>query len=393
MDYSAFYWPNGLQNLTDLGKLREFKIGRTLREEYKYYSNFTESEILALSSKVPRCRETIVEILKGITFKGIDSGQTEFGLAKEAAKYTIDHRLVPTLNAAILSKCLDSQRESRIASYKDYAKERIRNKYKGRSLNAIWSTIMSELELKHTPETSQLAEHYDWIHDSYNMGQMTQLDLLEASVAEDSLEDGRRFMLLIMPILSSILDSYDSVTQGVKNEYSSKKIVLYSTHDYLVINLLKSLNLLTYDTSSFEERFTRSQLKSSNDLDKVLDRLKMPAYGMSLKFELYESKSSSSSTEGKGKFYFIRLAIYNSASNVLYSDVDYQLIKFGDVCRKSLQNIYPSLSPDYIDTKFYENSGIDKRFNCPLELFRNITRKYKVSKREWIRLCSPDLNM
>lgn len=59
-------WPRGLQNLTDIGRLRMFKIGLELSRLYRFpLSAYNSSNILALSSNFPRCIESTESVLRG----------------------------------------------------------------------------------------------------------------------------------------------------------------------------------------------------------------------------------------------------------------------------------------------------------------------------------------
>lgn len=62
----SFFWPNGLSNLTDSGKFRQFRVGLELRKRYEDLLDYNASHYLALSSPIFRCQESLEYTLRGL---------------------------------------------------------------------------------------------------------------------------------------------------------------------------------------------------------------------------------------------------------------------------------------------------------------------------------------
>uniref|UniRef100_A0A6G1S7T1 2-phosphoxylose phosphatase 1 n=1 Tax=Aceria tosichella TaxID=561515 RepID=A0A6G1S7T1_9ACAR len=61
-----FFWPNGYSNLTDIGRMRQFRIGLELRRRYRDFLSFNSSHYLAFSSAFTRCHESLNHTLRGL---------------------------------------------------------------------------------------------------------------------------------------------------------------------------------------------------------------------------------------------------------------------------------------------------------------------------------------
>lgn len=61
-----FFWPNGMSNLTDSGKFRQFRVGLELRKRYEDLLDYNASHYLAFSSPIFRCQESLEQTLRGL---------------------------------------------------------------------------------------------------------------------------------------------------------------------------------------------------------------------------------------------------------------------------------------------------------------------------------------
>ncbi|RWS10302.1 Lysosomal acid phosphatase precursor-like protein, partial [Dinothrombium tinctorium] len=60
------YWPDGLGELTQMGKKRMFNLGRYLRKRYSFFLTNESCEMYIQSSERSRCKESANEIARGI---------------------------------------------------------------------------------------------------------------------------------------------------------------------------------------------------------------------------------------------------------------------------------------------------------------------------------------
>ena len=63
--YKEAFWPEGLSQLTDIGKKRMFELGQYLRNRYSDYLTDNIKEVKALSSGKDRCIESVQMSVSG----------------------------------------------------------------------------------------------------------------------------------------------------------------------------------------------------------------------------------------------------------------------------------------------------------------------------------------
>ena len=65
---STTYWPHGLDQLTNTGRARAYRLGQMIREKYSDYlgQEFSPREVVARSSAVDRTVETAQLVLAGM---------------------------------------------------------------------------------------------------------------------------------------------------------------------------------------------------------------------------------------------------------------------------------------------------------------------------------------
>lgn len=483
------YWPNGLSNLTEIGKYRQFRVGLKLRELYRDYLGFNSSEILALSSPVYRCYQSLQETLRGLynvefsryfNLKALNkykdnclrfeqssklannidrkvckltTSEKKWAIANEWKNININTTIVPTLTWQYLNNCPwklknpflideDALLSPNIAKLKGIKKlertliDNYHHKNLNYSMTHVWSTILAELNAFHTQTTYNDTKHFiNWInepandnhHDSKNEyeyndddeddndddedeeeehdDEITLYDLLEEATIQiynDRIK-GRAALIQNGPILTSLIDShlvamkqFNSVyNKNSINYYKDKKLILYSTHDSIIINLLSALDLIDFgnkeifmQNQEYESRF-RKYNNDKSDVVKLLNGIRMPAFGSSIRFELVELESSSYYNEednnSKELFYYVRLFIYNK-EDAKYGDIEYEKIKLGTMCQRRYIQLYPH--SNRIHTFYNSRFQFDKRFGCPFELFRNLTSHFLIGPEKLNQACN-----
>ena len=63
---ATLFWPNGLSNLTEEGKFRQYRIGLELRRKYSKFFDLDTNHVLAFSSSIVRCVESLEQTLGGL---------------------------------------------------------------------------------------------------------------------------------------------------------------------------------------------------------------------------------------------------------------------------------------------------------------------------------------
>jgi len=218
-----FFWPNGMTNLTDAGRMRQYRIGYELRRRYSKGFNNTLADanrLLAFSSSIYRCLESTRQTLGG--FFNLDQSKAAglsllrdynsnchlaggevnkshheaannlntcstvhlapgSGSPNEWQRVPIDTLQVPTLNWEYLDACkkhlnvdwstidLDLLRSKAVSDLEGILqlKDTLLREY---NLTFVydtihhWSTILTELRLEHTWETIKYTDHFRrWI--------------------------------------------------------------------------------------------------------------------------------------------------------------------------------------------------------------------------------------
>lgn len=255
-------WPNGMSNLTDLGKFRQYKKGLELRHRYQHYLDFNSSSFLAFSSSMYRCQESLSETLRGLFSNEwpISSGlqlAAEYSRANCSLNATcslksnlpagflwphdykqipIDTQTFPMLRYEYLNRCkyrlahptpvdVDLRASKAIKDLPglDKLAEVLQSKYAMR-LNftalGLWSTITNELRLIKTRDTLDWSRvHFDWVTKAIDSNKtattggkqrpVTLFDLHEQVAVfgyRDRIVDVARYVQL-GPIVTSLVES------------------------------------------------------------------------------------------------------------------------------------------------------------------------------------------
>lgn len=411
--------------MTDAGKLRQYRIGLELRRQYSKYLGYDSSHILALSSSINRCVESLQLILRGLynidwtmnrgLYAALEKDcviclPTGSGSALEWESVPINTTFLPSLFYGFLNQCKyrkdhPSLVDSDLTTSEDISAlvgldklaeilwERYKQPMSFMALD-LWSTIASELNLVRTRSTIKYTDHYnDWVNMVVSRrGDMSisLFDLYE-QMAVFGYRDrvtGPANYVQTGPILTSIVESQLVALTGVaSNErmqaYKNKKMVLYSSHDSIMQLLLFTLKIIDADGESFEDRFYQWAY-SGDRLGQFLAGLKMSSYGMSLKFELYEMELESRPGDS---FAHVQLSIYNQEDGKS-APVDYRLVELGEACQRLFLFKYPD-ADDCELLEFYDSYyPIDKTFSCPFDLFRNVTSEYMIDDEKLKSLCA-----
>lgn len=455
-----FFWPNGLTNLTEIGYYREFKIGLKIRELYRDFLKFELNEVLALTSSVQRCIDSLRQTLKGLfnieqsRYESVDLlmriqedpscsiedisscpllARDSPGSAEQWKLIHLDQNLVPSLDYNYVENCpitvknpsiydsnvlLDPNinRLSGLRSLQEIMQDRY-NLPLNYSVQNIWSTVLCELNIIRTQRTFPYTSHFiDW----YNLP-ATESGIIYSSSANDTLQEfnkrakstqitlfnlleavtlivnvdrlaGNKDLLQVGPMLTSLIDSQliamgreDELTDPnlAKANYRDKKMIIYSTHDTVLTKFLASLGFLNMD-GTFEGRFEKYH--NSEDYLQWLNYIRMPAFGVSVKFELLEAEyvKDEKDKEPVKSFFYVQMSIYNS-EDIVITPIDYHPIELGTLCSEQFNYNYP----DGRISDFYDdNLNIDKRYACPFNLFKNLTSRYLITKNRTEQLCN-----
>lgn len=405
-----------------------YKIGLETRKKYSHYLDYDSKHILALSSPIYRCQDSLQTILKGLyniewtKDKGralvskmnhcsanntCPSLSTGSGSPDEWRKVNIDTETLPTLTYEFLNQCAyrlnnPSPVDSDLMNSKDVkslpAIEKLRDIIKTRYNQefdffalGLWSTISSELNLVRTESTYNYTNHYnDWINDviiAKHDYAISLYDLYEqaAVFAYRDRVVGEANHIQTGQLVTSIIESQlvalgKNATNQRMKKYQDKKMIFYSSHDSIIQLILHSFNVINIE-SSFENRFSK-WYRSQDSVGKMLSGLKMPSYGMSMKFELWELEA----VTDDNKFQFVQLSIYNE-EDVKFRDIEYKLVDFGTACNRLFKKKYPKASSDQLSSFYKTSFQYDKKRNCPFELFRNVTSDILIDDMKVHQLC------
>lgn len=512
-------WPNGLQNITETGKLRQYRIGLELRRRYGHLIGYDSNSILTFSSSITRCRESARDTLRGLFdnqltlqrgldfiedcgngFNGSATSNDPLndaslmhyhnyynhhhhrndgrhcripngsGSPLEWKNISIDIETIPVLNFEFLNSCPyrisnpspvdeDLMRSKSIASLKGLEELRsiIKDRYKldfNFTALGLWSTLAAEIRLARTRQTYDYGRKlYDWVNKQvtdYKSGKVTLFDLFE-HIAVLGYRDrvvGEANWIQLSPIVSAIIgsqlvalnqtdrvgingfdrrylgnlmahnnanDYYNSSNNDglertsdnktFKDLFSSKRLIIYSSHDSIMQLLMHRLGLVrAVDGNEFEQRLAKwkgkinqhrqhhyqkqqfytsvnshllldyNEIERDNyDTEMFLEGLKMSSFGASLAFELWqieriegpkdrwesvsvESEKSNNHTAErqhhkyhKTRYSYVQALLYNREDGQ-YEPVVYKPLALGSVCQTMFKEQYPGASLD----RFYE---------------------------------------
>lgn len=415
--------------MTDTGRFRQFRIGLDLRRRYNDLLGLNSSNVIAFSSPVFRCIESLENTLRGLyntewtkdkgrlilikdncTENCLSSGS---GSPDEWRRIPIDLKTVPALVYQYLNNCtyrkehpspldtdLTLDPEIKALPGVEQLKKLLKEKY-DQDFNfpvlGLWSTIASEMNLMRTESTIQYTSHYaDWVNKPIssstkrNSVPITMFDLHEQLAVlayRDRVVDEARYIQM-SPIITSLIESqlialgHNSTNERMKI-YKDKKMVFYSSHDSILQLFLDSLGLIKIE-GSFQNRFDKWNKwdKSHDEVGKFLAGLKMSSYGMSARLELWEME-----VPGKAdRFSYIRAYLYNK-EDAKYEPIEYKPIEIGSACRRLFERQNPNASSKEL-TRFYNPVfQIDINYSCPFGLLRNVTANLLFDERKIHNLC------
>lgn len=425
----TLFWPNGLNNLTDIGKYRMYKVGLETRRHYQRYIDYDSEHILAFSSPHYRCINSMQFILQGLyniefsqekgraLIREMNSCTNKFnqcvsllstgsGSPDEWRKVRIDSTSLPTLYDDFLMYCaytinnpspirinlmnsINIRSLPNIESFRDM----LMSKYGSFNTSSlgIFSTILAELGVIRTVDTYNYTDHFNgWIDEviiakpHYNI---TLFDLFEQVnvFAYRDRQVGIANRIQTGHLISSVIESQllalgNEATSVRMEKYRNKKMILYTSHDTVVHQILHVLKVVNIN-SPFEDRFSKWH-KSQDGVSGLLSGLKMPSYGMSIRFELWELKSLTDNN----KFKFVQLSIYNE-DDIKFRNIHYSNIDFGTACNRLFKEKYPKSPSDQLSSFYKTSFQYDEKRYCPFELFRNVTSDILISDMEVHQLC------
>lgn len=457
-------------NLTETGKLRMYRIGLELRKAYSNFLDFDRRQILAFSSPVQRCIESLENTLNAlmdlgtivddeIANLGASEAQTreigptnnnnnnsnrkkrnfmskdisnsltmneeqQFGQADEWQKVNIDLKTVPTLSIAYLLSCslirkrayqiglnrvqyiLENSSELDSLVGMNELERILEERYGFRGsmlrsrISLLYSTIKSELELRHGKGTFNCTNHFrDWFNrpvatrlvndDKPRELKLTLFDVLEQATLRNFINfRGHHDRLLQSgPILKSILESQLvalGLTSRTGHIYEGKKMIFYSTHDIVFTRLLRDLSLIrTTNVLSFEDRFfaIKANLDSITEEDKVLAGMKPCSYGASLRIELWQVERPLLDLKAT----IVKMSIYSQPDGK-YKEINYQPIKIGSLCRSRFLKRHMT-DTNSLSGLYRPELELNEEFDCPFELFRDLITEYQIDHASLKRMC------
>lgn len=414
-----------LENLTDVGRFRQYRIGLELRRQYSKYLGYDSSRILAFSSPLYRCIESLELILQGLynidwpMGRGIHAALEKdcvhclpsgSGSALEWRSVGINTTFLPALFYGFLNSCkyrkehpspvdqdlTRSEDISALVGLEKLAEVLLQHYKQPMSLSALglWSTIGSELNLVRTRSTMKYADHYsDWINTVVSKRGDQSINLFD--LYEQMSVFGYRDRVVGLanyvqtgPILTSIVESQLVALRGVASSerqqvYKNKKLIIYSSHDSILQLVLHTLKVIDADGESFEDRFYHWAY-SGDQLGQFLAGLKMSSFGFSMKFELFEMELES---KPGTSFAHVQLSIYNQEDGK-YTPIDYRLVALGDACQRLFFFKYPEAGQADLQHFYDSYFPIDKTYSCPFELFRNVTSEFMIENHKLEQICA-----
>lgn len=384
--------------LTDEGTLRMQKLGENLRVWHKNLKSrglvdAAEPAFLALSSGVQRCKDSLMSFLGGLY--GIE-GDIVHNSPTSPEPY--DTKLVPALDYNFVYKAYpniihhDALTDANISSM--FGVKRLMQVLKQRysiskldesALN-LFSTIRGEMIFDKSLNLSEYSKHFEWVNEvltkDYKTGNViTLFDVFNRVTLLGYLSElqGNAGYLTSAPIITSLLESMQvevnkddgkPLTSWRQNAYKNRNLIVYSSHDTVISNVLKDMGILAVDTAQpFEKRLLELKNANASEVDLYLSGMTMPHFGVSARFSLWnadsDSNSNSDSQDNKSNW-LVRLDLYNEPD--WSNSVKYRQVKLGNVCLEQYAILFGSDSLDLLDLSGVANI----QYDCPFEVFEKI---------------------
>lgn len=187
----------------------------------------------------------------------------------------------------------------------------------------------------------------------------------------------------IAPLVTTMIESQtvalgrQPLGDSMVADYNGKKVILYSSHDTVLILLMQKLGIIKSAGPKFEQRFF-DLAPEADDTQAVLEGLRVIDYGFTANFELWKYPNG---------FSFLKLLIYNKDDGK-YEPIEFKTIQLGSVCRRAFESQFAGEDIE----QFYVGSDktLDKSVTCPFELWQKLTSHLMITRRLFNELCYND---
>ncbi|RWS06936.1 lysosomal acid phosphatase-like protein 3, partial [Dinothrombium tinctorium] len=237
------YWPDGLGELTQMGKKRMFNLGRYLRKRYSFFLTNESCEMYIQSSERSRCKESANEIARGIYLSQNSSLHSQNNFDFPIKTIPLKQDILLTVKPNCPEAKIELEKVKQSTEFKN-----INEKYKNlfRFLSERYEANITDVFGVRVIFSNLLIERStgyklpNWLNSSL----MEQLKTLAGYsfyfTASTKVLQKLRAGMLIDEILTKF-QSFNS--NGAKKLNDKKKLYIYSTHDTKITALLSALGV------------------------------------------------------------------------------------------------------------------------------------------------------
>lgn len=257
------YWPDGLGQLTSMGKRRMYKMGLKLRNHYTDFlgSTCNPRSLYIRSSAVDRCIESASALLAGLCppsnrwvwYDGLDSSQNLAQIWQPIAIQTVDKSLDSILFSEAYCPAADEERlkvfrskevQEKLNNSKEFI-DKIAKFTGNKNLNNeslttfnqllyIADTFKCEIENGKYENVKKLENEFGKNNDI-----LEQLYELAIQAFNYYFKTPKLQRLRAGPLLGELVKNMENVM----NSKEARKLFIYSTHDITIISLMKALQV------------------------------------------------------------------------------------------------------------------------------------------------------
>lgn len=289
------FWPEGLGQLTNVGKYRMFRLGQALRERYNDFLSDSPREVSVRSSASERCLESAEALAAGLyppegdwiwsNLSARDIGKHWLPIAVQTVPKSEDLMLVTS------SKCPAADRawEEFMAGEPVSGFVRKNQDWFDRIGNHTGEVVTTLRQMDFLSGTLRAEAERglrlpDWLTDDNNALYDKVMELGRAAFYYDWM-DSKVQRLRTSTLLQEITHHWNEAASGGE----SRKIALYNTHDTFLVLLMQSLQVFRKDW------------------------LFLP-YAVSVIFEFHQTDPGDQENPEKNSFY-VKVFYYNETAN------------------------------------------------------------------------------
>ncbi|KAI4454705.1 acid phosphatase-related [Holotrichia oblita] len=243
------YWPAGWGQLTNLGKLQEYNLGKWLRKRYDNFlpSNYSEKDIFIRSTDVDR---TLMSAEANLA-----------GLYPPQPAQTWDSKIpwqpIPVHTIPVKEDYLVAMQKS-CPKYDALLDNLLKSK-EFVELNYKFRNVMNYVS-RHSGAIIDSFEKLEYIYNTLFIESINNFTLPNwtKTVFPDQLRPAASLSFAIAcytrdlarlktgPFFNELIQNINNVTDGLQKKEHYRKMWLYSGHDTTIANVLQSLNLFEY---------------------------------------------------------------------------------------------------------------------------------------------------